>query len=50
MEKEDILKQFDMMTIRQSKIMIDAQAIDVKLHKQGQHMTKTLDEVKELRD
>ena len=39
-----------MMTIRQTKIMIDAQAIDVKIAKQGQHMNKTLHEVKDLRD
>ena len=29
MEKEDILKQFDMMSIRQTKIIVDSQAIDV---------------------
>jgi len=50
MEKEDILKQFDMMTIRQTKIIIDSQAIDVKLGKQSQHMDRTLAEVRDLRE
>lgn len=31
MEKEDILKLFDMMTMRQTKIIVDNQAINLKL-------------------
>lgn len=50
MEKEDILKQFDMMALRQTKIIVDNQAIDVKMTRQSQHLEKTLDEVSNLRN
>ena len=49
MDKEDILKQFDMMTLRQTKIIVSNQGIDVKLKKQEQHMDHTLKEVSEFR-
>ena len=49
MEKEDILKQFDMMALRQTKIIVDNQAIDVKMTRQSQHLDNTLSEVTDLR-
>ena len=48
MDKEDIMKQFDLMQLRQTKIIVENQAIDVKLKKSEAHMERTLKEVNDI--
>lgn len=38
-----------MMDVRQTKIIVDNKAFDIKVSKLGQHMDSTLEEVNEMR-